>query len=131
MIESLKDVGELTAIDMQTIDKTEDFRNIISQKEALETHREALQKLRSNGGEVDKLIQLEEKILAINREIHQLGVQLGDFVQKESFGNVDFSLVEEKSVWDSMKMYLYGLIVFALVCLAVLRIKKFLRKSPA
>jgi hypothetical protein len=144
MIDELKGIGTLTSIDIQTIDKIEDFRKILAQKKALEAHRDALQRLRDGGGEVDKLIQLEERILGIEKEIHQLGVQLDDFVQKETFGNVEFTLVEKmlkeegfgaylniriwKSVGWALQTYFYCLMVYAVGYLTVLSIKILFRR---
>ena len=94
-VERLKTIGEIKEFAVTKEDKSEEVKQLIASKKSLEVFKESLEKLRSQEGKVDEFVALESKIQEVEKQIQNLGVNLGDFIQEESFSNVDFALLEK------------------------------------
>lgn len=96
LVAEVKQVGELNSISADKSDKTSEYRDLMAKKTSLETALNALQALKSRAGNVDQSINLEAKILEIEQNLQELGVQLGEYSQENEFCTVKFSLLETK-----------------------------------
>ncbi len=97
LVDELREVGRLNSITVQQRDRTGDFRRLHAQRLALKKHLESVLKLRgASKGSIDDSLKVEQKVQDIEKEIQSLGVQLGDFLGKESFYTVRFTLSEHQ-----------------------------------
>jgi hypothetical protein len=104
LVLDLKKIGELSEIMITKEDKTQEFRTLYAKRGSLVNYQKSLIRLRSNQGKVEEFISLEEKIQEIEKEIQSYGVQLGEFVEKESFCNIAILLMEyQRSIIDEEK----------------------------
>ena len=94
VMEGLKVIGELRFAQVTKADRTQEFRSLFAQKESLQKHLQALTRLRESKAKVDEFINLEGKILELQKQVHTLQIRLGDFATEESFSNIAFSLSE-------------------------------------
>lgn len=93
-ISEAKGIGKIQSFSVNKTDKTNEYKNLNAQKIALENNRTALLKLKEQGGSIDELITLEDKILSIDNQLQSLGVNLGEFDSENEFCTVNFSLSE-------------------------------------
>ena len=91
----LKSIGTVRSAMVTKTDRTQEFRTAYAKKQELEQHLEMLAKLRDAEGTVDDFVQLEAKILAVQKDVHELKIKLGDFMAEESFCNIAFALTEK------------------------------------
>ncbi|MFZ2960460.1 MAG: DUF4349 domain-containing protein [Candidatus Ozemobacteraceae bacterium] len=93
-----RQVGRLLGIQIDKKDKTNEYQELKAKRSSLEKARDSLEKLKGasvTGARVDELINLENRILSIEQEIQVLGVNLGEFDEKNEFCTVKFFLIEE------------------------------------
>jgi len=98
VVAALRTIGKPGSFAVTKKDRTQEFRTLFSTKQSQQKYVEALQKLRNVKGEVEHFVKLEKEILETQKAIESLGIQLGDFAQKESFCNITFSLWERQVV---------------------------------
>ena len=92
--EVMKSVGTLRSMEVSKVDKTNEFLNLKAQRASLEKTRTALMDLRTQGGNIDELMKLQNRILEIEQQLQELGVSLGDFDEVNAFCTVKFTLAE-------------------------------------
>lgn len=90
----VKKIGNLRATDIVKVDKTSEYKNLNAKRTSLEKIRESLIELKKQSGKIDEFINLQNRILEIEEQLQELGVQLGDFSEENEFCTVRFSLVE-------------------------------------
>ena len=95
LIAELKTIGELIAIDINKIDKTNEFKELKGERSSLEQTRNALIALKAKGGKIDEFINLENRILEIEEKLQKLGVQLGDYDATNEFCTVKLTMIEK------------------------------------
>lgn len=95
-IEKIKDAQEIVKFDVSKKDKTNEYRELNSKRATLKNTRTALLELKSKGGKIDEYIALENRILDIDDQLQQLGVQLGSFDSENEFCTVNVLLQEGK-----------------------------------
>jgi hypothetical protein len=93
---AVKKIGSLKATDVVKVDKTSEFKNLNAKRASLEKIRESLLELKRQSGRIDEFINLQNRILEIEGQLQDLGVQLGDFSEENEFCTVRFSLAEGK-----------------------------------
>ena len=96
MIGELRNIGDLSSIRIDKIDKTNEFKELKAKRSSLEKTRDALINLKSRSGRIEEFTSLENRILEIEEQIQTTGVSLGDYDQENEFCTVRLSL-EEKS----------------------------------
>ncbi|MDZ4821949.1 MAG: DUF4349 domain-containing protein [Flavobacteriales bacterium] len=94
LVSTIKLIGVIRNIEINKIDKTNEFRELKANVATLEKSRNALEQLKSMGGKVDEFINLENKIMELEERIQGFGVSLGDFDTENEFCTVKFSLSE-------------------------------------
>lgn len=107
-VEKIKAAQKIVKFDVSKKDKTNEYRELNSQREALQNTRAALIELKSKGGKIDEYISLENRILDIDSQLQQLGVQLGSFDSENEFCTVNISLQEGKEYKRSWSSILKG-----------------------
>lgn len=97
LIEATRKIGELSDIQITKTDKTNDYKSLNAKRISQEKYRNSLIALKKHSGKVTEMIELENKILEIEKEIQDLGVKLGDFDEQNEFCTVRFALAENRS----------------------------------
>ncbi len=97
---AMRKIGRVESIEVTKTDKTNEFLNLRAQRESLEKTRAALVELKKMTGKVDEFVNLQYKILDIDRELRTLGVQLGDFDEVNEFCTVRMTLYEDYDVFS-------------------------------
>lgn len=92
----LIEIGKVSSKQITKTDKTNEYKELNAKKASLEKIRTSLIELKSKGGKIDEYMQLENRILEIEQQLQDLGVNLGDFDQENEFCTVKFSLAEAR-----------------------------------
>lgn len=101
-VQTLKSIGELRSANVVKTDRTADYRVLEAQRLSLEKTRDGLARLRDSGAQLSDRIELETRILDIERQIQELGVSLGDFSELNSFCTIHFVLREtNRGAWGA------------------------------
>lgn len=95
LVESVKEIGNLRSFSVDKVDKTDEFRKLMAEKETLLKSRQAYEAIKERGGDIRDLLMLEDKILDVEARMQSLGVNLGSFSSENSFCTVNFSLATE------------------------------------
>jgi len=94
MTAEIEKTGTIISKNISKIDKTNEYKDLNAKKDSLLKTRQALIGLKGRGGKIEEFIQLENRILAIEEEIQQLGVRLGEYDAENEFCTIKFSLRE-------------------------------------
>ncbi len=92
--EALKKIGSNKQADITKVDKTSEYKKLNAKKVSLEKIRGSLIQLKNQSGKIDEFINLQNRILEIETELQDLGVELGDFAEENEFCTIKFSLAE-------------------------------------
>lgn len=90
-------IGRLIGSNVTKVDKTNDYLQLNAQRISLEKNLTALNELKTHSGTIGDLIALNEKIQEVERQLQDLGVQLGNFDSVNEFCTVRFSLYESQA----------------------------------
>lgn len=93
-VKDLKEIGKLSTFQVTKEDKSEEVRQLMSTKASLEAYKASLTELRKREGNVEEFIMLETNIQQVEKQIQDLGVSLGDYIQDVSYSNISYALVE-------------------------------------
>ena len=93
-VDLIKTVGETVDAVENSTDRTTEFRNLMSQRASLENTRNAYIALKASGGTIADQIGLQEKILDVERQLQDLGVQIGEYSEENSLCTIAFTLSE-------------------------------------
>ena len=94
LIDEIQAIGQLSSIRLDKTDKTNEYKNLNANRVSLEKIRDSLVSLKGKTGNIDEYINLENRILELEREIQSTGVKLGEFDQENEFCTVKFGLDE-------------------------------------
>jgi hypothetical protein len=83
-------------------DKTNEYLQLNAKRISLEKTRNSLLDLKGRSGRIDEFIGLENRILEMEAQLQELGVQLGDYDETNEFCSVRFSMIEKGSSKISM-----------------------------
>ena len=99
---ALQKIGSIRSKEVTKTDKTNEFKNLNARKTSLEITRQSLLEIKKQSGKIDEYINLQNRILEIEQELQNLGVELGDFDEENEFCTVRFSLAETRVVTITM-----------------------------
>lgn len=99
--DDIKKIGKVASINVSKVDKTNDFLTLKAQRASLESTRQALMELKNKPGSVDEMLNLQSRIQNVEEELQQLGVDLGEFDELNSFCTVNLTLREAREVQAS------------------------------
>lgn len=127
---AIQKIGTIKSTSITKVDKTNEYRKLNASKVSLEKNLASLNALTSQQGKIDERIMLHEKIAEVERQLQELGVELGNFDEENEFCTIQFSMYEgaaERSVpfYSRIKTALewtvkYYVMLMAGVCLATL-----------
>jgi hypothetical protein len=111
-------------------DKTNEYRKLNAKKASLDKTLASLNELKSRSGAIADYIALHDKILEIETQLQELGVELGDFDSENEFCTVKFSLYEgatEKKMPFTKRLKIsiewtikyYAVVVFTFLMLSI------------
>lgn len=87
-------IGKVTGRKVTKVDKTNEYRQLNAKRTTLEKTLQSLNDLKSKGGAISDFITLHDKILEIESQLQELGVELGNFNSENEFCTIRFSLYE-------------------------------------
>lgn len=87
-------IGDIYVNEVTKVDKTTEFRELNAKKASLEKALSNLTDLKNRAGSISDLVGLHDKILDIERQMQELGVELGNFSAENEFCTFRFSLAE-------------------------------------
>ncbi|NOQ74626.1 MAG: DUF4349 domain-containing protein [Crocinitomix sp.] len=90
-------IGKTHSKEIIKNDKTNDYLELNARKASLEKTLASLIVFKEKNGRIDEYINLENRILEIEENLQQLGVNLGDFDESNAFCTIQFSLAETKA----------------------------------
>lgn len=93
----IQKIGLILSKSITKTDKTNEYLQLNAKRISLEKTRNALLELKSRGGQIDEYIGLENRILEIEGQLQDLGVQIGDYDEENEFCTVRFSMYEGES----------------------------------
>lgn len=93
-VQLIKKIGKISQIQIDKVDKTNEYKDLNAKKVTLDKTRNSLIELKKNKGTIEERINLENRILDIEDQIQKLGVNLGDFDEENEFCTIKFSLNE-------------------------------------
>lgn len=127
----IQKIGKIVSKQVTKTDMTNEYLQLNAKKVSLEKVRNSLLELKDRQGRIDEYVQLENRILEIEGELQDLGVELGNFDEENEFCTVKFYLVEQgekkagiglvqrfKVAFEWTAKYtlvLYGVLTFALL----------------
>jgi hypothetical protein len=97
----LQKIGVIKATEITKVDKTNEYRQLNAKKTSIEKALQNLNELKSKGGQIADFVTLNDKILEIEAQAQELGVELGNFDTENEFCTVKLSMYEgatEKNV---------------------------------
>lgn len=124
-------IGDVYVNEVTKVDKTTEFRELNAKKASLEKALSNLTDLKNRAGSISDLVGLHDKILDIERQMQELGVELGNFSSENEFCTFRFSLYENAATrtislarrlfntftW-TVEYYFLGLLGFTLMLVA-------------
>jgi hypothetical protein len=90
----IQGIGQVRSMEITKIDKTNEFRQLNAKKASLEKTLASLNELKTRGGAISDYVSLHDKILEIETQLQELGVELGNFDTENEFCTVRYSLYE-------------------------------------
>ncbi|HYL97879.1 MAG TPA: DUF4349 domain-containing protein [Blastocatellia bacterium] len=96
LVEQVKHIGELESVEVDKTDKTSEYKTLVAKKASLEKTRDSLLSLQGRTGSVDQSITLDYKLLELEQNLQELGVNLGEYSQENEFCTVKLTLSETR-----------------------------------
>ncbi|NML36980.1 DUF4349 domain-containing protein [Chitinophaga sp. G-6-1-13] len=127
---AIQKIGTIKSTSITKVDKTNEYRKLNASKVSLEKNLASLNGLTSQQGKIDERILLHEKIAEVERQLQELGVELGNFDEENEFCTIQFSMYEGAAArgipfYSRVKTALewtvkYYVMLMAGICLAAL-----------
>lgn len=102
MISEVKKLGNLGSIQIDKVDKTNEYKELEAKRISLEKTIASLTALKSKGGKIDEFVNLEQQILEYEKQLQELGVQLGDYDAENEFCTIKYTLTESSKIKSSI-----------------------------
>lgn len=96
MTQSLSGIGKMISFRVDKSDKTSEYKNLQAKKASLEKNLRNLSELKTRGGNLEDLVNLETRILEIEEKIQGLGIDLGEFDEENEFCTIKYTLEERQ-----------------------------------
>jgi hypothetical protein len=90
----IQKIGVVKATEITKVDKTNEYRQLNAKKTSIEKTLQSLNDLKSKGGAIADFVALNDKILEIEAQAQELGVELGNFDAENEFCTVKLSMYE-------------------------------------
>ena len=128
LVADLRAIGKETSFSTDQVDKTQEYRALLAQRETLQKTQDAYRALKAQGGSLQDQLLLEEKILDTERSLQDLGVNLGIYADESSLCTINVELRENQSAvvtWravgaTAVSSFFWTLSLYALLILVLL-----------
>lgn len=90
----LQKIGVLKATEITKVDKTNEYRQLNAKKASVEKALQSLYDLKVKGGQISDFVILNDKILEMEQNAQELGVELGNFDTENEFCTIRLSMYE-------------------------------------
>jgi len=117
--DQISKIGEIQSTNTTKTDRTAQYRQMIADRGKLEATKESYIALRSKGGSIYEMLQLEQSIIEIEGQILNQNVSLGDFSDENSLCTVNFSIAEKaapKNNGRSFSAVLWSALMWSCLC---------------
>ncbi len=91
---AMQQYGKVLFKEATKTDMTSEFLQLNAKRNSLEKTRASLLDLKSRGNNISDLMSLENNLLDIERQLQELGVELGAYDEENEFCTVRFALTE-------------------------------------
>ena len=91
---AVQTIGDLRSTTISKVDKTNEYRQLNAKKASLEQTLASLNELKNKAGAISDYVSLHDKILEVETQLQELGVDLGNFNSENEFCTLRFSLFE-------------------------------------
>jgi hypothetical protein len=91
---AVQTIGDLRSTTISKVDKTNEYRQLNAKKASLEQTLTSLNELKNKSGAISDYVSLHDKILEVETQLQELGVDLGNFNSENEFCTLRFSLFE-------------------------------------
>ncbi|QJB35219.1 DUF4349 domain-containing protein [Chitinophaga oryzae] len=91
---AVQKIGTIRSTSITKVDKTNEYRKLNASKVSMEKNLASLNSLTSQPGKIDERILLHERIAEVERQLQELGVELGNFDEENEFCTIQFSMYE-------------------------------------
>lgn len=95
-ITQIRKEHKVVSINTTKKDKTNEYRELNAKIATLQSTRTSLVELKAKGGQIEEYINLENRILDIDEQLQDLGVQMGNFDSENEFCTVNILLQERE-----------------------------------
>jgi hypothetical protein len=102
---AVQHIGNTRSTVITKIDKTNEYRQLNAKKASLEKTLASLNDLKNKGGAISDFIQLHDKILEVETQLQELGVDLGNYNTENEFCTLRYSLYEGGVVITGVSFY--------------------------
>jgi len=106
LVAHVNDIGDVTSFMMNKVDRTEEYLQLIAHQVTLEKTRDSYIEIRDTGTGIQDLIMIERLILDVERELQDLGVNMGAFSTEYSFCTVNLTISEKSGMTAISLRYL-------------------------
>jgi Domain of unknown function (DUF4349) len=103
-VAQIQRIGSIRSLSVNKTDKTNEYRQLLANIEALEKSRQSMIELKSQSGRIDEYINLENKVMELDERIRELGVNMGEFDTENEFCTVKFTLKEKYTEVKNISM---------------------------
>jgi len=90
----ISQIGQIISVTITKTDKTDDYLQMLANKEALERRLASYEELKAHGGSVSELLQLEERIFDVEAQIQRQLIGLSSYSNENALCTINFSLYE-------------------------------------
>jgi hypothetical protein len=104
LVAEIQRIGVIRSFSINKTDKTNEYRQLLANIEALEKSRQSMIELKSQSGRIDEYINLENKVMELDERIRELGVNMGEFDSENEFCTVKFTLKENYTEIKTISM---------------------------
>lgn len=112
VVEAMRAIGDLQGVTVNKVDKTAEFRSLQAEQETLIKTKESYIEIKERGGSLNDLLLLEDRILEVERQIQNLGVNLGIYASESSLCTINISLNEAESTVENTASGISPVFVF-------------------
>ena len=92
---AIQQIGTIKSMSITKVDKTNDYRQLNAKKVSLEKTLQSMEELKNKPGtNTQDLLEVYDRILTIEGNLQDLGVELGNFNTENEFCTVKLSLYE-------------------------------------
>ena len=91
---AVQQIGQLRSTVITKIDKTNEYRQLNAKKTSLEQTLASLNELKNKAGAISDFVSLHDKILEIETQLQELGVDLGNYNTENELCTLQFALYE-------------------------------------